>query len=72
MKQDVMISMCDKTGIMARPWAENGHLCICVDIQHSIRATAKNKHKVEKYEGGGRDSFCIWRCPQLDTIAFCR
>lgn len=48
-----MISMCDKTGIMARPWAENGYTCICVDIQHSIRATKKSKHKVDKFEGGG-------------------
>ena len=48
-----MISICDKTGIMARPWAENGYTCICVDIQHSIRATIKNKHKVDYFEGGG-------------------
>lgn len=32
-----VISMCDKTGIMVRPWAEAGCECWCVDIQHSIR-----------------------------------
>jgi hypothetical protein len=53
MKKPVMISMCDKSGIMARPWAEAGFVCICVDIQHSIRATAKSRHKVDKFEGGG-------------------
>lgn len=32
-----MISLCDLTGNMARPWAEAGYECWCVDIQHSIR-----------------------------------
>lgn len=53
----VMISMCDKSGIMARPWAENGYTCICVDIQHSIRATRKRQWKVEEFEGGGSIHF---------------
>jgi hypothetical protein len=53
-RKRVMISMCDKSGIMARPWAEAGYICICVDIQHSIRATRKRKWKVEHFEGGGQ------------------
>lgn len=32
-----VISLCDLTGNMARPWAEAGYECWCVDIQHSIR-----------------------------------
>lgn len=55
----VMISICDKSGIMARPWAENGYTCICVDIQHSIRATKKGQHKVERFEGGGEIHY-VW------------
>jgi hypothetical protein len=51
------IFLCDLTGVMARPWAENGYICICVDIQHSIRATRSGKHKVEKFEGGGEIHF---------------
>lgn len=47
MKQPAAIFMCDYTGIMARPWAEAGVTCICVDIQHSIRATRAKKHRVE-------------------------
>lgn len=31
------IFLCDKTGVMARPWANAGHTCYCVDVQHSIR-----------------------------------
>lgn len=31
------IFLCDLTGNMARPWAEAGYDCWCVDIQHSIR-----------------------------------
>lgn len=51
--RDAVISLCDKTGNMVRPWAEAGCICICVDIQHSIRATRGSKHKVEALEGGG-------------------
>jgi len=32
-----VISLCDLTGHMATPWAEAGHECWCVDVQHSIR-----------------------------------
>jgi hypothetical protein len=34
----MMLSLFDKTGNMARPWAEAGHETLCVDIEHSIRA----------------------------------
>jgi len=33
----IMVSMCDKSGVMAQPWSEAGIDCYCVDIQHSIR-----------------------------------
>jgi hypothetical protein len=29
-----VISLCDKTGNMVRPWAEAGYQCWCLDIQH--------------------------------------
>lgn len=29
-----VLSLCDRTGNMVRPWAEAGFECICVDIQH--------------------------------------
>lgn len=32
-----VISFADLTGNMARPWAEAGYECWCVDTQHSIR-----------------------------------
>lgn len=32
------MSLCDLTGNMMRPWAEAGYDCLCLDIQHSIRA----------------------------------
>lgn len=32
-----VVSLCDLTGNMVRPWAEAGYECWCVDIQHSIR-----------------------------------
>ena len=33
----VVVSLCDKTGNMVRPWALEGYECYCVDVQHSIR-----------------------------------
>ncbi len=29
-----VLSLCDRTGNMVRPWAEAGFECLCVDIQH--------------------------------------
>lgn len=28
----IYLGLCEKTGVMARPWADAGHRCICVDI----------------------------------------
>lgn len=44
MKKNTAIFLCDKTGNMAKPWAEEGFTCICVDIQHSIRNDRVEKH----------------------------
>jgi site-specific DNA-cytosine methylase len=35
--KDVAIFLCDKTGIMAKPWADAGYECYCIDVQHKIR-----------------------------------
>lgn len=37
MPEGVVISLCDLTGNMVRPWAEAGYECLCLDLQHSIR-----------------------------------
>ncbi|WP_419902329.1 hypothetical protein [Kiloniella sp.] len=37
-----MISTFDKTGVMARPWAEAGYNCLCIDLQHPKDPTEKN------------------------------
>ncbi|EJN04267.1 hypothetical protein [Phyllobacterium sp. YR531] len=39
--RDAAIFLYDKTGIAARPWAEAGIECWCVDTQHSIRRDRK-------------------------------
>lgn len=44
MSKNVAIFLCDKSGIMALPWAEAGFECWCVDIQHSIRSDAVKPH----------------------------
>lgn len=33
-----VVSICDRSGVMVRPWAEAGYRCVCYDLQHSIRA----------------------------------
>ena len=30
----IAVFLFDYTGVMAKPWAEAGVLCYCVDIQH--------------------------------------
>ena len=32
-----MISLCDLSGVMVRPWAEAGYECWCVDVAHQQR-----------------------------------
>jgi len=34
LRQPIMISCFDRSGVMARPWAEAGFLCYIVDMQH--------------------------------------
>lgn len=52
MNKDAAIFLCDRTGIMAQPWANAGFECWCVDLQHAQRSD-----KVERFAGGG----CIYR-----------
>lgn len=52
----VAVFLCDRTGVAARPWAEAGFLCYCVDTQHSIR-----RDRVEgniRYVWGDVRSWC--------------
>lgn len=49
----MMLSLCDRTGTMARPWADAGVLCYCVDIQHE--------------PGETRDGNIVWVGADLTT-----
>lgn len=49
MRQKTAISLCDKTGVMMKPWAEAGFICYAVDIQHKQRSD-----RTEVFEGGGK------------------
>jgi len=35
--KDVALFLCDRSGVMAQPWARAGYECFCIDLQHSIR-----------------------------------
>lgn len=64
-----VISLCDLTGNMVRPWAEAGYECWCVDIQHSIRRTRTEQvgAGLIHYEWGDVRSY---RRPTDKPIAF--
>ena len=34
----LVVSLCDKTGNMVRPWAEAGYDCLCIDTCHPLRS----------------------------------
>lgn len=68
-----MISICDLTGNMAEPWAVAGCTCICVDVQHSPRATKARRWKT-KTIGDGEIHFLYgdarsWK-PEMFDIDF--
>lgn len=33
-REGIVLSLCDRTTQMVKPWADNGYTCYCVDIQH--------------------------------------
>lgn len=66
---DAAVFLCDLTGNMARPWAEAGVECWCVDIAHSIRRDRKER------VGRGFINFVwgdvrSWRPPEGRRIIF--
>jgi hypothetical protein len=65
----IVISLCDRTGVFCRPWAEAGYDCYAVDTQHSIR-----RPRVKSI-GAGTITFQwgdarSWRRPTTRPIAF--
>jgi hypothetical protein len=64
-KSPIAIFLCDLTGNMARPWAEAGIECYCVDTQHSIRRE-RIEGNIHFVWGDAR----TWRPPENRTIIF--
>jgi hypothetical protein len=61
----ICISLCDRTGVMLRPWAEAGYTCFCVDTRHSIRKD-RSEGNLHFVWGDARS----WVPPIDDEIAF--
>ena len=40
--QKIVLSLCDYTGVMLRPWVKAGYRCIAVDIQHEPGTTLRD------------------------------
>lgn len=66
---EAVISLCDLTGNMVRPWADAGYECWAIDIQHSIRVprTERVGAGVIHYVWGDVRSF---RRPTTKPIVF--
>ena len=66
-----VLSLCDLTGNMVRPWAEAGHECFCVDVQHEQRRKVRGLSAwkvhgdVMKWRPWGRDD---WRNGPWDFV----
>lgn len=63
MSKDVVISECDRTGNMVKPWANSGYDCWCIDTQHSIRkdrVECVGKGRIHYVWGDARS----WRPPE--------
>lgn len=37
MSQGVIVSLCDRTGNMVKPWSDAGYDCFCYDIRHKVK-----------------------------------
>ncbi len=48
-----VISLCDYTGIMVKPWAEAGHDCLCLDVRHPFNE--KTSGRITKRRADVRD-----------------
>lgn len=44
MSKGLVISLCDRTGNMVKPWAEAGYECWCYDIAHPFRTPRREDH----------------------------
>lgn len=67
--RSIVVSLCDKTGNMLKPWASAGYKCYAIDIQHSIRNDTPVKYGRGEivYTWGDARS---WKPPMYERIAF--
>ena len=56
-RQQVVLSLCDYTGIMVKPWADAGYRCICVATQHPMRSDSVDGFIT--YTWGDVRSWCL-------------
>jgi hypothetical protein len=42
LKPPIVLSLCDRTGIMVAPWRDAGYRCLCVDIQHDLGSICRD------------------------------
>lgn len=45
---EIVISLCDRTGNMVKPWADAGYECICVDLQNKMYESNGNIIKIRR------------------------
>lgn len=66
----VVLSLCDRTGVMVRPWADAGFDCICVDLQHPPGMSA-GEHENVYLVGADINRWSGWgHLPSKPVITF--
>lgn len=60
-----VLSLCDFTGNMVRPWAEAGYGCVCVDLQHSDRVEGRTEFFCEDVRALSRGRMWIGGVPDF-------
>lgn len=55
----IVVSLCDKSGNMVVPWAENGYTCYAVDIDNTERTEEVGQGKIHYKRCDIRE----WECP---------
>jgi hypothetical protein len=43
LQHGIVLSLCDRTGNMVKPWAEAGYECVCVDLKHPEGVTQEGR-----------------------------
>lgn len=68
MERNVIISLCDLTGLMVEPWARAGYKCLIFDAQHPEGITQDTRPNIYKVGGWLTSTKDIWKYVDKNTV----